>query len=178
MNHESEFVMNKNQLEPQKKLKIFEKYDFSKAKLIEKAGIDEESPKTKLFHGITNVVQTIFMKIGIISDNVAENTKMQKNFENSVYQYYGWLQAKYQEINWDELEPHDLDLAIFYKMKGLIDDLGRAINQFLVKSRVEPEVSTDWIEYQTIEKKIMDIGKMTQQFRVVKERLKKQVAGC
>ncbi len=158
-----------------KKLKIFEKYDFSKSALLKRAGLGYESNKSNLYHGIANKIQILITNIAIIASGELEDIQRYKKVENRVFKNYGWLQSKYQTIDWDELDQEDLDCAVLFKMKELIDDLGREIDRFLSKTRLEFKLNllkSD--EYRELKQKIEESSELMQQFKEIQERLQKE----
>jgi hypothetical protein len=159
----------------EKKLEIFEKYDFSKSVLLKRAGLHYESHKSNLYHGIANKIQILVTDIGIITSGELEDMQTYKKVEDRVFKNYGWLQAKYQTIDWDELDQNDFDCAVFFKMKKVIDDLGRDIDRLLSKTRLEFKVNLlESREYKELKKKIEESSELMQQFKEIKERLQKE----
>jgi hypothetical protein len=157
------------------KLAIFEKYDFSKSALIQRAGIDYHSQKSNLYHGIANKIQIMITNIAIIASGKLENIQEYREIEDKVFKDYGWLQVKYQGIDWNELDYDDFDFAVFFEMKTLLDDLSRDIDTFLNKSRLEFKLNTmDSKEYREIKQKIEHSNQLMQKFKETKERLQKE----
>jgi hypothetical protein len=159
----------------EKKLEIFEKYDFSKSALLKRAGLNYESHKSNLYHGIANKIQILVINIGIIASVELEDIEKYKKVEDKVFKNYGCLQTKYQTIDWDELDQNDSDCVVLFKMKKMIDQLGRDIDRFLRKTRLEFKVNLlESREYKELKKKIEGSSELMQQFKEIKERLQKE----
>jgi len=160
---------------PEKKLALFEKYDFSKTRLLKKAAIDRDDPKIELYHDIAGIVQALVIELNAVADGTVQDVKVYGELQDKIYKCYGWLQLKYQGITWREMDGDDPELSVFFKMKKLIDDLGHSVNSFLDKSRISMGNRTGSQEYKNIEKQIKEIGKLMQKYRKTKEKLKEQV---
>jgi hypothetical protein len=159
----------------EKKLEIFKKYDFSKSALLKRAGLGYESHKSNLYHGIANKVQILITNIAIIASVKLENIKKYKRIEDKVFKEYGWLQIKYQGIDWNELDRDDFDCVIFFEMKTLIDAIGRDIDKFLEKSRLEFKFNTmESDECKELKQKIQYSNDLMQKFKEIKDRIKKK----
>ena len=164
-------------MDAKKKLALFEKYNFSKSAMLRRAGVDEESSKTARYHGFGAMVQAIIIQLGIIKDGECDDVDEFDKVKNEILEHYGWLQARYDDIDWDELDPEDPDLSLFFDMKEKIDRLGALIDTFLEESRkhlckgVEPPVYTE------IQELVEEIRDLTQAFRKAMERLKNSQKG-
>ncbi|MGD9073847.1 MAG: hypothetical protein PVJ69_01425 [Desulfobacteraceae bacterium] len=161
-------------MNPEKKYQIFTKYDLSKLVNIERAEIHPETSEAQLCHGIAGVVQGLTLCVELIAKERVREVQKYKETQDEIYKFYGWLQSKYQGIDWDELHTDDPDLAIFFRMKELIDGLGRDINSFLEKSLKNLQGRIRSKEYERIETKISEIGRLMQKYRQTKARLRTQ----
>jgi hypothetical protein len=164
-------------LTPEEKYELFEKYDFSKTGLLKRSAIDQENPKSELYHDIAGIIQALVIKLAEISQETVQDIEAYDILQDEIYKCYGWLVLKYQGISWNELDAQDPDLSVFFKMKRSIDGLGHSINSFLDNSRTKLGGSADSKEYKYIEKQIQRIGRLMQQYRQTKEKLRTQVPG-
>lgn len=162
---------------PEEKYELFEKYDFSKTGLLKRSNIDQENPKSELYHDIAGIIQALVIKLAGVSQEIVQDIESYNIIQDDIYKYYGWLVLKYQGISWNELDDNDPDLSVFFKMKRSIDGLGRSINSFLDNSRTKLGGSADSKEYKHIEEQIQKIGKLMQQYRKTKEKLRTLVSG-
>jgi hypothetical protein len=160
---------------PEDKLALFEKYDFSKTELLRKASIDYDDPKIELYHDIAGMVQALGMKLASVADGTVQDIKEYNILQDEIYKCYGWLQLKYQGIDWNELDVGDSDLGVFFKMKQTIDDLGYSISSFMDQSRIGLGARFDSKKYENIEKLIQEIGGLMQEYRKIKDKLRKKV---
>jgi hypothetical protein len=161
---------------PDEKLTFFEKFDFSKTGLLKRSTIDIDDPKIELYHDIAGMVQVLLMKLSEVADGAAKEVKAFKLLQDTIYKCYGWLQMKYQSIEWSDIDSDDPEFSIFFKMKKSIDDLGHSIDSFLETSRRHLGNGSKLEEYTDIEKQIKKMGELMQLYRRTKESLKKQVA--
>ena len=162
---------------PEEKFELFEKYDFSKTGLLKRSTIDQENPKSELYHDIAGIIQALVIKLAEVSQESIQDIEAYDILQGEIYKCYGWLVLKYQGISWNELDAYDPDLSVFFKMKQSIDGLGHSINSFLDDSRPKLGGSADSKEYKNIAEQIQKIGKLMQQYRKTKERLRTQVSG-
>jgi hypothetical protein len=160
---------------PDEKIAFFEKFDFSKTGLLKRSAIEAGDPKIILYHDIAGMVQVLLMKLDEVADGAAKDIKEYNLLQDDIYKCYGWLQIKYQSIEWSKIDNDDPDFSIFFKMKKSIDDLGYSINSFLETSRLHVENKSDLEGYTSIKNQIKKMGELMQQYRRTKENLKKQV---
>lgn len=164
-------------MSPEEKIELFEKYDFSRTGLLKRSTINQENPKSELYQDIAGIIQALVIKLAEVSQESVQDIEAYDILQDEIYKCYGWLVLKYQGISWNELDIHDPDLSVFFKMKRSIDYLGHSINSFLDDSRTKLGGSADSKEYKSIETHIQEIGKLMQQYRKTKERLKTQLSG-
>ena len=162
---------------PEEKLALFEKYDFSKTGLLKRTALKDNDPKKKLYHDIGGIVQALAIEFAAVADETVQDINEYNKLQDEIYKSYGWLNLKYQGITWNELDADDPDFSVFFRMKQSINDLGYSINSFLDQSRNSLGGKTDSKEYKNIQKQIQEIGKLMQQFRETKEKLREQVSG-
>ena len=162
---------------PEEKLTLFEKYDFSKTGLLKRTALEDNDPQKKLYHDIGGIVQALAIVFAAVADGTAQDINEYNKLQDEIYKCYGWLNLKYQGIAWNELDAEDPDFSVFFRMKQSINDLGYSINSFLDQSRNRLGGRTDSREYENLQKQIQKIGKLMQQFRKAKEKLREQVSG-
>jgi hypothetical protein len=160
---------------PEKKLAVFEKYDFSKTGLLRGAAIEYDDPKIRLYHDIAGMVQVLWNNLSTVAEGTVQDVKEYNMLQDEIYMCYGWLQLKYQGIAWDELDANDSDFSVFFRMKQSIDDLGYFISSFMDQSRIRLKSRMDSEKYKNIEKQIEEIGQLMQEYRKTKDKLKKKV---
>jgi hypothetical protein len=160
------------------KLKLFNKYDFSKFSLIQKSRVDEESPEAGLFHGIAAVVQNILMLMEILADEKIQDIAYYRKLEDRICKNYGRLQLPFQGIDWKEIDPKDPDFGVFFKMRQLIKDLGKTLNSLFAESKKELRIRNNSPDYQKFLEQIKEIGKAMQNFAEIKERLTEEECSC
>ncbi len=158
-------------MKPDKKISLLEKYDFSKTGLLKKAGIEAEDPRAELYHDIAAIVQAMLIDLLALARGKATDSNNHKKLQEDIYRGYGWLQCKYRGIDWEELDPNDKDLQVFFKMKQLIDHLGAKLDAFLEQARKASGHTIENGKFKAAKKQIQDIGDMFHEFAAVKKRL-------
>jgi hypothetical protein len=161
-------------MDAEAKLAIFEKYDLSKSALIKKAKLDYESSQAKLYHGMATMLQSLVMCLEALLSGEVEDVQDHKNMQNEVYRSYGWLQSKYQGIDWNELDSDDLDFEVFFKMNELINELGHTIDAFLKESRKKSGQKIDSKHYSKLQHQIRVMRNLMLQYKEIKTKLEKQ----
>ncbi len=158
-------------MDPKDKLAIFEKYDFSKTGLLEKAALDRNHPNIELYHDIAGMVQALSLKLAEVAGGVAETVGAYDALQNEVYTCYGWLQLRYHGVAWDELDPADPDFDALFKMKEAIDALGRNVNAFLDEVRPTMGGGADSEPYFAAQDQIQKIGILMQKYLLIKKQI-------
>jgi hypothetical protein len=161
-------------MDTETKLALFDKYDFSKTGQLERAGISASDPRVKLYHDIAGMIQAIALKLSTVAETTWEDVEEYNRFQHEIYEYYGWLCLRYLGIDWRELDADDSDLAVFFRMKESIADLGHGIDVFLDKVRLSQGGGAESSEYKEVRQQIREIGDLMQEFKKTRERLREQ----
>ena len=161
-------------MDTKKKLALFEKYDFSKSAILRREGLDEESPEAERHHGFGAILQAIAIELGVIKDGECDDVDEFHEVQNRIWAHYQWLQSRYNEIDWDEMDHDDPDLSLFFEMKERIDRLGNLMDTFLRESREHLCKKQEPRAYKEIQDLMKDIRELLQGFKAAKKRLEKQ----
>jgi ABC-type phosphate transport system substrate-binding protein len=121
------------------------------------------------------MIQVLWNNLSTVAEGTIQDFKEYNMLQDEIYMCYGWLQLKYQGIDWNELDVGDSDLGVFFKMKQTIDDLGYSISSFMDQSRIGLGARFDSKKYENIEKLIQEIGGLMQEYRKIKDKLRKKV---
>ncbi|MBI2140696.1 hypothetical protein HYU14_07275 [Candidatus Woesearchaeota archaeon] len=160
----------------ERKLAIFETYDFSRSGELKRAGKSLEKFPYGGFHGIASILHAI-------SDSgyclVQGGDLGQSDFnlwEEHMLMAYGWFQLRYNQIDWDELNAcsDDPDLIPFFQTRDLLSKLTKHIYSFLEKSRREFPGYTPGQEYTSLTNTLSEFRIVLLKYKEIYHKLRAQ----
>lgn len=163
-------------MDDRKKQQLFEKYDFSKAGILRRAGVDPQNPVKDLYHDIAGMVQSLVFECDRLGDSGSRDIGECEAIQDRIYKGYGWLLTQYLSIDWGALSSDDPDLKVFFDMKKALEDLGRVLYDFLEKARKELAQGTNSGNHQPFRDIIERIGTLMQAYQETREKIDIRVA--